>query len=279
MKIAVTGANGCIGRHVVKDLLSHGHDVVCVVRKAIGNAFENYKCNFICVDITNEDEFVFQKIGEPDILLDLAWDNLDDYKSLKHMEVTLPAHYKFIKKLVSSGLKSVVVAGTCFEYGMQNGILSEERESKPINPYGYAKNALREQLEFLKKDFEFNLTWLRIFYIYGDSKCNGLYSQFLHSVKDRKLKFNMSKGEQIRDYVSIGYLSLSIAKITGNNKSYGIVNVCSGNPTSIRSPVESWRLDLKSDIDLCLGFYEYPEHEPMAFWGDNSKLLSILKSK
>jgi hypothetical protein len=25
-----------------------------------------------------------------------------------------------------------------------------------------------------------------------------------------------------------------------------------------------------------LGFYNYPDYEPFAFWGDNTKLISIL---
>ncbi len=275
MKIAVTGASGCIGSHVVNSLLDRGHDVVCIVRNINKNKFSDYQCDVVGVEIGEEDEHLFQELGRPDILLDLAWENLDDYMSLKHIEVTLPAHYNFIKNLVRSGLKSVVVTGTCFEYGLQNGSLSEGDEVKPINPYGYAKDALRRHLEFLKDTFEFNLTWMRLFYIFGDCRCNGLYSQLVRSIEEGQLRFDMSKGEQIRDYMSIDVLSASIAEITAKNENYGIVNVCSGNPVSIRALVESWKGDLKSDIELNLGYYKYPDHEPLCFWGDNSKLKSM----
>jgi len=29
-------------------------------------------------------------------------------------------------------------------------------------------------------------------------------------------------------------------------------------------------------VELNLGFYPYPSYEPMAFWGDNSKLNEII---
>ena len=100
----------------------------------------------------------------------LAWDGLPNYRSLHHFETELPKQYRFLREVVSRGLKSLLVTGTCFEYGMQNGELSESLICMPDNPYGYAKDALRRQLTFLKTEFQFNLTWARLFYMYGEGQ-------------------------------------------------------------------------------------------------------------
>jgi dTDP-6-deoxy-L-talose 4-dehydrogenase (NAD+) len=34
----------------------------------------------------------------------------------------------------------------------------------------------------------------------------------------------------------------------------------------------------KYEMKLNLGFYPYPDYEPMAFWGDNLKLNTIKKA-
>jgi dTDP-6-deoxy-L-talose 4-dehydrogenase (NAD+) len=56
----------------------------------------------------------------------------------------------------------------------------------------------------------------------------------------------------------------------------GIINLCSNNPIKIIELVSQYLLNTKQTITLNLGFYNYPDYEPFAFWGDNTKLISIL---
>ncbi len=43
-----------------------------------------------------------------------------------------------------AGFKHLLVAGTCFEYGLQNGCLHEELTPNPVTPYGLAKDSLAD---------------------------------------------------------------------------------------------------------------------------------------
>ena len=83
------------------------------------------------------------------MLIHLAWGGLPNYRSLHHVETELPAQYRFLRGLVEAGLQSLVVAGTCFEYGMQSGPLDEEQPTRPETPYGFAKDTLRRELQGL----------------------------------------------------------------------------------------------------------------------------------
>ena len=216
-------------------------------------------------------------MGRPDVLMHLAWGGLPNYKSLHHFEEELPAQYRFLIGLVESGLKNLLVAGTCFEYGMQSGSLDEEIETRPNNPYGFAKDALRRQLEFFRHGKPFSLTWARLFYLYGDGQAkNSLLSQLKKAVERGEKVFDMSGGEQLRDYLHVSDVARYLVSLAMTMRDNGIVNVCSGKPISVRSLVEGWVEENRWSIDLNLGCHSYPDYEPMVFWGNASKLKNCL---
>lgn len=279
MRVALTGASGFIGHHVLAELEPYEFEVVAVTRDAKHLHNLSTSVQVVEMDMALPGEDCFARLGCPDVLIHLAWDGLPNYKSLHHFESELPKHYKFIKTLIEAGLPSVLVAGTCFEYGMQSGILSEEVKPCPNNPYGYAKNALRQQLEYLQSKTPFNLTWSRLFYMYGEGQSgSSLYSQFKDAVDRGDTVFNMSGGEQLRDYLPVAEVARRIVRLALTGQDIGTVNICSGEPVSVRRLVERWLMENDWNIELNLDYFPYPDCEPMAFWGDATKLQKIIRS-
>ena len=280
MKVAVTGASGFIGRHVLSELSRKQVGVVAVTRDAKRLLHLSSGVSVVEMDISVPCEYSFARMGHPDVLIHLAWDGLPNYKSLHHFESELPKQYHFLKTLIQAGLSSVLVAGTCFEYGMQSGALSEGLKACPTNPYGYAKDALRQQMEFLKSAKPFNLVWGRLFYMYGDCQpSSSLYSQLKDAVLNGDPVFNMSGGEQLRDYLPVTEVARMIVQLALSDRDIGIVNICSGVPISVRSLAEQWLIENNWEIQLNLGHYPYPDFEPMAFWGDATKLQEVIGAK
>lgn len=276
MKIAVTGASGFIGRHVLKELLAHDVEIVAVTRDAARLTGLSKTVRIVEMDIARLPSDCFEQMGRPDGLIHLAWDGLPNYKSLHHFETELPRQYHFLKLMLEGGLSSLLVTGTCFEYGMQSGALSADMTTKPANPYGYAKDALRKQLEFLRSIKPFNLTWGRLFYMYGEGQPNtSLYPKLKEAVLRGDKIFNMSGGEQLRDYLSVTEVARQIVRLAINGGNAGIINICSGKPISVRNLVEQWLRENSWKIELNLGYYPYPDYEPMAFWGD-SRFVQLL---
>ena len=275
MKVAVTGASGFIGRHVLRDLLDHGVEIVAVTRETARLAGLSKAVRIVEMDIAHPASDCFEQMGRPDVLIHLAWDGLPNYKSLHHFETELPRQYFFLRAMVEAGLPSLLVTGTCFEYGMQSGALSAAMPTKPTNPYGYAKDALRQQLEFLRSIKPFNLTWGRLFYMYGEGQPNtSLYPKLKEAVLRGDKIFNMSGGEQLRDYLPVEEIARKIVQLALARRDIGAVNICSGKPISVRRLVEQWLRENNWEIELNLGYYPYPDYEPMAFWG----VASLIKS-
>lgn len=200
-------------------------------------------------------------------LIHLAWQGLPNYRSLHHFDTNLSHNYNFIKSLVSRGVTQVLNAGTCLEYGQCSGPIPSTTTPSPDNPYALAKDSLRRYLEFLLRETPFVLQWARLFYLYGQGQNpNSVLSQLDTAVSSGATVFNMSGGEQLRDYLPVEDAAQQIFNVYSSSLA-GTYNICSGNPISIRRLVEQRIAELGVDLKLNLGFYPYPEHEPMAFWG------------
>ena len=279
MKVLVTGATGFIGSYVVNELLKHQYHVIATSRNLDkAHSYEWFsQVKYIPCDLNVAQKNFFQSFRQPDLLIHLAWEGLPNYKDLFHLEKNLFSNYRFLKNIVENGLKSLVVTGTCFEYGMQCGALSENMESKPDNPYGLAKDTLRKLLEQLQKKCNFEFKWVRLFYVYGKGQSfNSILSQLDKALDNGEVSFNMTGGEQLRDYLPVEKVAEYIVKIAMQNKVNGIINCCSGYPISIRKLVENHLEKKQKNIYLNLGYYPYPDYEPMAFWGNADKLNMAL---
>lgn len=264
MRLAVTGASGFVGRHVVAELARRGLEARLLQRPAF--------------DLHEDPADACARAGHPEVLLHLAWGGLPNYQSAHHFERERPAQYAFLRAMVRGGVRHVVVSGTCFEYGMQSGPLHEDLPCTPTNAYGYAKDTLRRELEFLKREIPFRLTWARLFYLWGDGQAAGSLWPLLQAAARRgDAQFPMSGGEQLRDYLPVAQAASWLVDLALQPEGEGLVNVCAGRPVSVRALVEGWIAQQGWTIAPQLGRYPYPAHEPMAFWGDDRRLRQRLQ--
>lgn len=283
-KVLVTGATGFIGNYVIKQLLLHNCTIVATsssAEKAKACAWYNqvtYKpFDFKAFNNTVNYIDYFEK---PDAVIHLAWEGLPNYKSLFHFEDNLPRHYAFLKNLVLNGVEDITVTGTCFEYGMKEGQLREDMPAEPGNAYALAKDSLRRFLQQLQKLHHYNLKWVRLFYMFGKGQApNSLFSQLDKALAQGETVFNMSGGEQVRDYLPVEKVAENIAAIALQNNIPGIINCCSNKPVTVKQMVEDYLKEHNKYITLNLGYYPYADYEPMAFWGDNTKLKTILNNE
>lgn len=270
-QLIVSGATGFIGQHLIPLLLAENYEVVAIARdEQKARAFEWYdKLRFISLDF-HHDKLDFQP--EPGAsLIHLAWQGLPNYKSLFHLEENLPKNYDFIKQLVKAGVSNVLVTGTCFEYGFQYGPIAATARPMPANPYALAKDSLRQYLGHLQAESSFRLQWARLFYMYGKGQNpKSILAQLDTAIANGDSVFNMSGGEQLRDYLPVEAVAQQLLDIL-KSKQAGAFNVCSGEAISIRRLVEERIKESGASIHLNLGYYPYPDYEPMAFWGINNK--------
>jgi nucleoside-diphosphate-sugar epimerase len=269
MRLAVTGARGFIGRHVLAELSRRDVEVIATERPGSTNARPDANVRWVSLDLANPPQNAFAALHSPDVLLHLAWDGLPNYRSPRHVDIELPAQYAFLSNAVRNGLPALVVAGTCLEYGLQSGALAAAIETRPTTPYGLAKDTLRKKLQALQTGQPYRLTWARLFYMYGeDQPATSLFPSLRAANAAGRTEFPMSGGEQLRDYLPVTEVARRLVELAINPADRGPVNVCSGHPVSVRSLVANWIAENRWQIKPKFGELPYPDYEPMAFWGE-----------
>lgn len=276
MKVLVTGATGFVGRHLVAALLNRGHELVLTARRPDGPGDPGV--TFVPYDLLSSTSSFPEPMLRVDVVMHLAWPGLPNYGELFHIEQNLPASYRLLKRLAEGGIRRILVTGTCFEYGMCDGVLSEDRVPQPANPYAIAKDMLRRQLELLAARAGFVLQWVRLFYMYGPGQNpKSLLAQLDAAITRGDTAFDMSMGEQLRDYLPVEEVAYKLALLAENDVA-GIFNCCSGEPISVRRLVEDHIARRGAAISLNLGRYPYSPLEPLAFWGSTAKMDALFRT-
>lgn len=276
MRVALTGASGFLGRYAVKELVARGVDVVAVSRHP--DAPISPAVTPLTLDIGSAGADVYSQIGHPDVLLHLAWDGLPNYREAAHLATELPRQIGFLNSCVDSGLRRIVVTGTCLEYGMQSGCLDESLPTMPTTAYGQAKDLLRQHLEKRVAAEGLHLAWARLFYLYGPGQApTSLYSQLRAAVAENATEFRMSPADQERDFLPVKFAVAQLCALALDAPDAGVVNVCSGSAKSVASWARAWLAEWGAELTLKLGEYPYPDYEPYSFWGSTVKMHALLE--
>lgn len=273
MKILVTGAGGYIGRHVVKYLLDNNMEV-------IANDFNDERLDKrAIINTTNifEVDNPYKVLGEPDVCIHLAWKDGFIHNSNTHMEY-LSDHYKFIDKMLSSGLKQIVVMGSMHEVGYYEGAIDENTPCNPLSLYGIAKDALRRSSKMLAEKYGVLWQWIRAYYIFGDDKyASSIFAKLQQAAADGKKTFPFTTGKNKYDFIHIEKLAEMISQVALQKEVTGIINCCSGKPVSLAEQVEWYIKENKLDIKLEYGVFPDRAYDSPAVWGVNSKINKIIK--
>jgi len=273
LKILVTGANGYLGKGVVRQLLDDGIKVVATDMK--GNLIDGR------AEIKTADLFSikdpYEYFERPDALLHMTWRDGFVHSSVNHIN-DLPKHYEFISRMIDAGVGQVAVMGSMHEVGFFEGSINEFTPCNPQSLYGISKNALRRLVELKCKDKDTVFQWLRGFYIVGNTEdgCS-VFSKIVQANLKGDTDFPFTMGLNQFDFLDYELFCKYVAETVKQNEITGIINICSGRPEKLADRVERFIKENNFSITLNYGAFPDRPYDSKAIWGDDLKIRKIMK--
>ena len=273
MRIFLTGGTGFIGSHFLDQALEAGYSVTALRRSkdrqpriAIGH-------NPIWID-ADIDQVKADQLHGIDTMVHLATHTGNvPYDSLVNcIRWNLSAALVLFEQARIAGIKRYVVAGSCFEYGRtaeRFGQVPTDACLEPTNSYAVSKAVA--SIAFMQWAQQHNLSMdiLRVFHVFGEGEADGRFWPSLRRAALAGEDFVMTKGEQIRDFLSVqdaASIFLSRSKIQPREqKNACLFNIGSGNHQSLKDFAEFWWRRFEAKGSLLIGEVPYRDSEVMRF--------------
>lgn len=271
-KIAVIGANGFIGRHLVPRLLK----IKDIQLQTFGRQSQSDLPNYNKYDVfsdslsteLSETEFIYYLISET--IPATSW-NMPVFE----IEKNLLPFLKLLGTLKNPHRKKIIFlssGGTV--YGPTNGKVNELAPTRPFSPYGITKLSMENFLEYYRVNNGLNYNVFRISNVYGEGqntqKGLGIINTFLeHIITDGKLTV-YGDGSATRNYIYIDDVCEILAHSINNNDSE-IFNLSSNTTLDIRDLIELMRTVISSSFEVIFKQARLSDNSFIDL--DNSKLL------
>lgn len=273
MRIIVTGANGYIGMHVVKELIDKKHEVIALDLNF--DNISNLKCKKIKCNLFKTEKLI-DIVGIPDVLIHLAWRDGFNLNSYNHI-LDVSSHFRFIKNFIDCGLKHIAILGSMHEIGFYEGEVDDDVTLNPTNLYGISKKLLKEGIDRYSRQNNVIYQWVRGYYLTGDDQFNNsIFNKILYAEMQGKETFPFTTGCNKFDFIDINIFSKNLVSIIEQKKINGVINNCSGIPISLSEKVEEFLKINNLNIKLQYGVYPERDDESKGIWGKTEKLNRII---
>ncbi|MBB1249021.1 NAD(P)-dependent oxidoreductase [Rhizobium sp. G21] len=239
--VLVTGGTGFVGRQIVKSLLARGHAVRMTARPGRVNPSDLVGRIEIVptLDLFDENEdWWLSRLEGVDAVIHAAWYvepglYLDSAENIRCLRGSL----RLADAVCRAGARRFIGVGTCFEYRLPNAAITETSPLGPVTVYAAAKLALylaaRRRFAAAGVDF----AWARLFYLYGEGEHPARLFPSLHRRLGAGEQMILSAGDKIRDFLDVEIAGADVAGLVDTGQT-GVVNVCSGEPVTLRDAAE-----------------------------------------
>ncbi len=232
MRVLVTGANGFIGRHVVRQLAARG-DTVIALTHSTGAVHAPH------VTWARGDLFDVPGVARvvnthrPSHLLHLAWITEPGvYWTSPENARWETASSALFETFAASGGTRVVAAGSCVEYDWGEATFAEDEVPRPATPYGRAKDATRRALDALCEGASLSHAWGRVFFLFGPGEDEGRFVPSLVRPLLRGEGALCRKPSLVRDWLYVEDVAAAFIALLGAPVE-GAVNISSGHGVTL----------------------------------------------
>ncbi|MDO8623495.1 MAG: NAD-dependent epimerase/dehydratase family protein [archaeon] len=269
MKIFLTGGTGFNGKYLL-DLLKDEEVLLLTRKRDYASPRENVKA--LSGDLSNTEEWRKElERFSPDVTVHLAWDGIPYDYGEKISEENLRNSSNLMSVLFDIGCPKIVAAGTCWEYGKNQGQLDEENITHPIKPIAIAKDTLYKTTKEIASEKGVDFLWARFFYVYGAGRKETTLIPYLVNCAIKNEKPDIKNPFSSYDFIYVEDVANAMFELVKNGRGIESYNIGTGKSTSILdvSKIIYSSLNLNSPFDNMT----FPEGESFDnFLADISKM-------
>lgn len=260
-KVLITGADGFLGRNLVRKLLSVGCFVEAIVYPGnniyvaeSNNNLEVFEIDLRCIEGLSE-----KLPNDIDVLYHLAWVGVkpEDRNNMDIQLNNIELSMNVMKMAVAKQIKKVVFPGSTNEYLYSGGLIGEKTLPSPSNAYGAVKVSVRYLCsEYAKRnsiDFEYAI----ITGIYAaDRRDNNVIFYTIDKLLNKE-KPSLSKLDQLWDYVYIDDVVEALRLIGAKGVPMTVYTIGHGDNWPLKKYIEIIHKMIDESIPLGIGEIEY----------------------
>ena len=246
--VAVVGANGFLGSHLVDALVAEGHTVTGFDRFRSGAPrFTSKGVRLVAGEFLSRadiesavrgQEYVFHFLSTTTPATAEADPTLD-------ISTNVVRSVELFDSCVQAGVKRVYFASTGGAiYGDQGkAVYSETDRARPISPYGIGKLTIEHYLRYFRTAHGLASTSFRISNPYGTrqpaGRRQGLIPIALRSMLAGEPVVRLGDGSMVRDYIFVEDVARSLARLVGSDMEHDLYNVGSGHGYSVSQIIDT----------------------------------------
>jgi nucleoside-diphosphate-sugar epimerase len=244
MRIAVTGATGFVGKHIVEHLKKAGNSVI-----AIGRDIKKLKAVFNKDIDVRESDYSLTSLTDvmdsADAIVHLAGKrsqrDLDPMLISPYIEDNLLLTENLLKAAQHLNIRRVSQSSTIAVYSKLNTLpFVETQFPHAISMYGVSKLACEHLANFFSNRTPVQVTNLRLSSMYGTGEKTGLvFTDYLNLARQKKTLEIWGKGETRIDFLYIKDAVVAIEKSLHPTTPVGTYNIGSGTSYSVKELAEA----------------------------------------
>jgi nucleoside-diphosphate-sugar epimerase len=247
MKLFVTGATGFVGSHFLRQALAAGHQLVAQRRPGSCSRLD-LDPEPTWVDRALDQDFSAELAG-CDAVVHLASHTPNPpYAPLDEcLYWNVFSTVRLLQQAAAQGVRDVLVAGTCFEYGdaaLGQDFVHPSTEARPTLTYPISKAAATVACLGLARHLGLRLQVLRIFQVFGEGEAATRFWPSLRAAALAGHDFPMSAGVQVRDFIPVEEVARQfLAALAFDGVEAGrpeIRNVGTGEARSLLEFAQQW---------------------------------------
>ena len=277
MKIVITGANSFIGKRLAEKAVSCGWETVLVMRPGRMSALlpGTSAVPFYMEDYAG----LGTAIGGCDCFVHLAWmgtrgaARMDRAMQKRNLELSVQA----VESMLSAGCGRIISAGSQAEYGICNGLITEESVCHPNTEYGKAKLSFYEFVERTCSQAGRAYKDPRFFSLYGegDSEKTMIIKILRDMLANRPCE--LTECIQMWDFLHIADAVEGLFRLCSMPCPDGVYNFGSGDIRPLKAYIAEMAEITGTRSELRFGAIPYPETGMVSIQPDVSKLKRELQ--